>query len=410
MIDGKTLRKFRASLGLKQKEFAELTQMSLSSLKSYETGRREFTLEKFKEIKSQLGYSFNDNPHPLRLMIDYLRITFKEVRDIKDFIKSYLYVDFKDFGSQETTMMAYNHLYKRGDIWLFDYFDKEERDNYQVTLQLSGQGCRQMELILEREGITWQDFLQRMVYDRSDMKVTRIDLALDELYRGKHNEPDHYHLSEMIGKVYQNYVTFNHLKVWSHIGGGQLNTKSDEDERQGISLYFGSRKSNMFFNFYEKRYEFAQKEGISVEEALEIFGVWNRYEIRLSQAKAQLLVEHFVSGQDLGCLARGLINQEMLVYEGIGQYGAYLPDQKWQAMFGSAEPLKLTVKPEPYSIDRTVRWLLYQVSNSLAYVEEADKIMNTEYLKMIQNTGKPTEKMEQELKFLKKNYQMMTVT
>lgn len=41
------------------------------------------------------------------------------------------------------------------------------------------------------------------------------------------------------------------------------------------------------FNFYEKRYEFAQKEGISVEEALEIFGVWNRYEIRLSQAKAQ---------------------------------------------------------------------------------------------------------------------------
>ncbi|HFI0001212.1 TPA: helix-turn-helix domain-containing protein, partial [Streptococcus suis] len=36
-IDGKQLRKFRASLGLKQKEFAEVAGVSLSSLKSYET-------------------------------------------------------------------------------------------------------------------------------------------------------------------------------------------------------------------------------------------------------------------------------------------------------------------------------------------------------------------------------------
>ncbi|HFU3702113.1 TPA: replication initiation factor domain-containing protein, partial [Streptococcus suis] len=155
---------------------------------------------------------------------------------------------------------------------------------------------------------------------------------------------------------------------------------------------------------YEKRYEFAQKEGISVEEALEIFGVWNRYEIRLSQAKAQKLVEHYVLGQDLGNLARGLINQEMEVFEGVGKYGAYIPDPKWQDMFGSADPLKLSVQPEPYSIDRTVRWLLYQVSNSLSFVEEADKIMNTQYLEMIRNTGKLTDRMETELKYLKESY------
>ncbi|VUC97013.1 Cro/CI family transcriptional regulator [Streptococcus sp. NCTC 11567] len=160
IIDGKQLRKFRASLGLKQKEFAEVAGLSLSSLKSYETGRREFTLEKFKEIKTNMGYSFSDSPHPLRLMIDYLRITFKNVRQLKEFVESYLYVSFNEFTSQETTMMTYNHLYKRGDIWIFDYFDKEERSNYQITLQLSGQGCRQMELILEREGISWRDLLE----------------------------------------------------------------------------------------------------------------------------------------------------------------------------------------------------------------------------------------------------------
>ena len=109
-------------------------------------------------------------------------------------------------------------------------------------------------------------------------------------------------------------------------------------------------------------------------------------------------------------LFSSMLEYGMMVYNGVGKYGAYIPDQKWQEMFCSAEPLKLSIKPEPYSIDRTVRWLLYQVSNSLAYVEEADKIMNTEYLKMIQNTGKPTEKMEHELKFLKENYQLMTTT
>ncbi|HFI0322636.1 TPA: replication initiation factor domain-containing protein [Streptococcus suis] len=404
IIDGKQLRKFRASLGLKQKEFAEVAGVSLSSLKSYETGRREFTLEKFKEIKTKMGYSFSDSPHPLRLMIDYLRITFKEVRQLKDFVETYLYVSFNEFTSQETTMMTYNHLYKRGDIWIFDYFDKEDRNNYQITLQLSGQGCRQMELVLEREGISWREFLEKILYERSDMKVTRIDLALDELYRGYDQEETHFHLSDMINKVYQHLVTFDRLRTWSHIGGGNLNSHSENEDRQGISLYFGSRQSNMFFNFYEKRYEFAQKEGISVEEALEIFGVWNRYEIRLSQAKAQKLVEHYVLGQDLGNLARGLINQEMEVFEGVGKYGAYIPDPKWQDMFGSADPLKLSVQPEPYSIDRTVRWLLYQVSNSLSFVEEADKIMNTQYLEMIRNTGKLTDRMETELKYLKESY------
>lgn len=384
--------------------------MSLSTLKSYECGRREFSLEKFKEIKSKIGFKVYDQKSPLRVMVDYLRITFMNVQNLKDFVQTYLYVPLKDFTDSETGLLNYNHLYRRGDIWIFDFLDKEERNNYQISIQLSGQGCRQMELILEKHNLDWRQFLEKMLYERGDMQVTRLDIALDEMYRGFDQESSHFYLSDLMSQVYKKQVIFEHLKVWNHVGGGSLSLDATDDDRQGISLYFGSRQSNMFFNFYEKRYEYAKKEKISVEEALETFGVWNRYEIRLAQEKAHGLVEKFIDGSELGELARGLVNNEMTVYNGIGQYGAYIPDQKWEDMFGSAEPLQLSVKPEPYSIDRTIRWLLFQVSNSLAYVEEADRIMDTEYLKMIQNSGKPTDKMEKELKFLKKNYQMMVAS
>ncbi|MFD3034462.1 replication initiation factor domain-containing protein, partial [Streptococcus agalactiae] len=94
-----------------------------------------------------------------------------------------------------------------------------------------------------------------------------------------------------------------------------------EQNRQGISLYFGSRQSEMYFNFYEKRYEIAKQEGITVEEALEIFELWNRYEIRLSQSKANAAVDEFISGVPIGEISRGLIVSKIDVYDGKNEYG-----------------------------------------------------------------------------------------
>ena len=66
--------------------------------------------------------------------------------------------------------------------------------------------------------------------------------------------------------------------------------------------------------------------------------------------------------------------KEIQVYDGVTRFGAYKPDEKWQQLFGGVEPLKLSTNPQPYSIERTIRWLTYQVANSLALVTEADKI------------------------------------
>lgn len=168
-----------------------------------------------------------------------------------------------------------------------------------------------------------------------------------------------------------------------------------------MSLYFGSRQSDLYFNFYEKRYEYAKQERITVEEALEIFGVWNRYELRFSDSKANGVIEEYLNGVDIGDVARAVVNSKLEVYDGTNPYGALLADQKWQRLFGGVEPLKLTTAPEPYSIDRTIRWLLYQVSNKLAMVDEYDKIINEEYLQMILNSGQISEEDQKRLDLIR---------
>lgn len=333
-------------------------------------------------------------------MIDYLRITFKSVRDLEKFTREYLLIPFREFGSYETKLMMYTHLWKRGDIWIFDYHDKFETNNYQITIQLSGSGCRQMEVMLEHYGLTWRDLLANMRSAFGDsMKVTRLDVAIDELYLGVGRENEQFQLEDLISKYYKKELYFDKLRKWNYISGGSLGSSNNdyEEERQGISIYFGSRQSEMYFNFYEKRYELAKQERITVNEALEVFNIWNRYEIRLAQKKADSIVNEYINGVDLAILGRGLINSRITVYDGTNEYGAYLVDSKWQRLFGGSEDVVISIDPEPYDIRRTIAWLRYQVSNSLALVREFDKIVGEDNLDYVLNSGELTDEAKRTL-------------
>lgn len=114
-----------------------------------------------------------------------------------------------------------------------------------MTLQLSGQGCREMELILESVDMSWQKFLQALLFDLTDSRVTRLDIAMDERYLGHEKEYEQFLLSDMIAKVYKDEVSFKNIRTWNHIGGGNLRNMDEVEGSQGISLYFGSRQSNL---------------------------------------------------------------------------------------------------------------------------------------------------------------------
>ncbi len=402
------LKKFRQQTGMSQKQFAEAVNLPIRTYRSYESGERGLSIEKFRDLKEKLGFHKDYDKNSLRARIDYLRVSFPSLRDLDRFCENILHCHLYEFTEQETRIMNYTHLWQRGNIWIFDFFDKAETKDYQACLQLSGQGCREIEVLLEHRGITWQTFLQNLIYSYEDCRVKRLDIALDELYRGYGKEDEQIHIPKLIDKLYAKEIVLKTFRKWNVTGGGSFTDNEDMEANHGLSIYFGSRQSQLYFNFYEKRYELAQQENISLEESLEIFGIWNRYELRFSDHKAQGAIEEYINGIDLGEIARGVVNKEIQVYDGVNQFGAYKPDKKWQQLFGGVEPLKLSTSPQPYSIERTIKWLTYQVANSLALVSEADKIMHTEYMRMIQNSGEITDRGTAMLNLLKANKQYKT--
>lgn len=405
VISPLNLKELRLSMGLNKSQFAEMVDLNRRTYSAYENGERGLTYEGFRAMKEKLGFLYSGAGRNLRGMIDYFRVTFKEVHDLRNFCLSYLGCPLNEFTESQTGLLSYNRVWRRGNIWLFDYADKVERGNYQVTMQLSGQGCREMELLFRQFNMTWFEFISNLA-SRSDMQVTRLDVALDEMYQGYGHEADHIELSDIITKTYHDEVKTRRMRSWNHIGGGAIGAQKDESDRQGISLYYGSRQSDQYFNFYEKRFELAKREGIDVQEALEVFGIWNRYELRFSHSKAQGVIDELLAGVDIAEVARGVLNHEIMVYDGTNKFGAYKPDKKWQLLFGGVEPLKLTVKPEHYNIKRTVNWLVSQVSNSYALIDEVDRLLNTEYLELFRKSGRISERGEQMLKDLKSNYRL----
>lgn len=406
-LNGYILKNFRKDFKMTQKELAEKAGLGLDKIKKLETGKNKLTAAKFRSIKGKLGL-IDKNENPLRMMIDYLRVTFKSVKDLEFFVEECLYMTYTNFTTHETGLYGYNSSLRYGNIWIFYFHDADERGNHNITLQMSGHGCREIELMFENFGFTWQTWLSHVFSFHENLNVTRLDIALDDLYLGYDRVSEHFHIPDMITKMTSGLIKTKQFKRWDHIGGGVINNENyDAPDDKGVSVYFGSPQSSMRFNFYEKRFELASKEKMTVEEALEVFGIYNRYEVRFGNGKAHPLVEKIIEGYDLGDIVRGIINERLNVYEGIDdKWGSYIPDKKWYRLFGNADYLKLSVKPEPYDVMKTVRWLYYQVSNSLAFVKEVDRIMNRNFLEDILKVGEVTENMQKQLEVLQEQIMM----
>lgn len=133
------IKNFRKQTGLSQKAFAQAVDLPTRTYRSYETGERGLTIDKFRELKEKLGYYQDCDKNSLRAQIDYLRLTFPRLKDLDAFCENFLHCHLSEFTDQETRLMNYTHLWQRGNIWIFDFFDKSVTNDYQTCLQLSGQ-------------------------------------------------------------------------------------------------------------------------------------------------------------------------------------------------------------------------------------------------------------------------------
>ena len=271
-----------------------------------------------------------------------------------------------------------------GDIFIYTSADEEKG----VLLELKGRGCRQFESYLLAQQRSWYDFFIDALADGGVMK--RIDLAIND-HTGILDIPE---LAEKCRK--REYI--GKSRSYKFYQSGEL-IKHREDDREymGRTLYLGSLKSDVYFCIYEKDYEQYVKLGTPLEEA----DIISRFEIRLRNERAYYAVRDLLTYYDAEQTAFSIINQyvRFVDEEPDKRKNDWKLNDRWAWFIGdNRQSLKLTTKPEPYTLDRTLRWVQRQVAPTLKMLKKIDKGNGTDYMETIEQQAKLTEKHEMIIK------------
>ena len=212
-------------------------------------------------------------------------------------------------------------------------------DGMGTCLNMSGQGCR----AYEEYGAGDFDGLFQLVQDnREYFNLTRLDVAFD----------DHTGILDM-NRLF--YDTDNREFVSKFRREGI--DKEFKDGRPGITVYHGSKKSDILLRIYDK----AAERGLSVDQH------WVRVELQFRDDRALSFV---AAPQVIGEKFRGvLVNYVRYVDpDPLDSNNRRWPTKAyWDALIGAAERIKLYVKPGiEYNLSQLDRYVFGQAGNAIS--------------------------------------------
>ena len=369
------LRQKREEYGVTQTRLAVACGISREYYNRIEKGKQPLNDELREIIEKQIE-RFNPQ-EPLFLLIDYFRVRFPTtdalaiIRDVLQLKPDYmLYEDYGKYG--------YESKYVLGDINIMCSM----QEHLGVLLELKGKGCRQMESYLLAQHRSWYDFLMDTLVEGGVMK--RLDLAINDM-AGILDIPE---LTEKCNHE-ECISVFRSFKSYR---SGEL-VRSNEQDKYGMgnTLYIGSLKSEVYFCIYEKDYEQYVKYDIPIEDTK----IKNRFEIRLKNERAYYAVRDLLTYHDAERTAFDIINRYMRFVdrEVEKRRSEWKTNEKWAYFIGSDRGrLKLTTKPEPYTLTRTLNWISRQVAPTWKVLQKIDSANGTTYLKDILDHAKLTER------------------
>ncbi|EAC9043126.1 replication initiation factor domain-containing protein [Listeria monocytogenes] len=298
-----------------------------------------------------------DSKKDLTALLDYIRVSFK-THDVDLIIESILHLKKEYMLEKEYGMYGYIGTFELDNIKV--YYSAPD-DNRGILIEMSGQGCRQFEAFLKVRRKTWFDFFNDC--DSLDGKYTRFDLAIDD-FKTRLSIPT-------LLKKAQKGECVSRFDVSDFNGGIDLNT----GEQRGTTMYFGSKKSELYMCFYQKNYEQAKKLKIRVED----IGLWNRYEIRMKNDRAQEFVKNATRQKNMNKIGLQVIHNYIRFTDsekGVKKEN-WKVNKKWLNFIGDIQKLSLYVKPSDEFFQKSKRWLAHSAAPTMRMVLEGDKILGT---------------------------------
>lgn len=131
----------------------------------------------------------------------------------------------------------------------------------------------------------------------------------------------------------------------------------------------------------EKDYEQYVKHGTSLEDT----EVKNRFEIRLKNDRAYHAVVDLMMYEDAGRTAFSIINRYIRFVDKDEEKrrSSWKMNKEWQRFLdlGVNRKISLTTKPEPYTFEKSLRWLARQVAPTWKLATKIDELNQTSVIK-----------------------------
>lgn len=359
------MREMRMENKISQERMSELCGISRQYLNEIENYKRIIPERKLQKMCMLIRQEAGEEP--LEIILDYFRVRIP-TQDVKMVLEEILRIRMEHFLYLDWGYYGYSGQYIFGDITVMVSPKKENG----VLIELKGKGCRQFERILEAQKRTWCAFIRDVMEKHGVWK--RVDIAIND----KFGILDIPRLVEKRKKG--EYGGYSQAVDIVESGRKSLDARSEQNKMEmGLTLYLGSRESDTYFCIYEKDYEQMVKNGVSLAEA----NIKNRFEIRLKDDRAEQAMLDLINHENPSYTAFGIINH----------YAWFLKpgkkdkkkrenlDEEWLLFIGNEErDLKLTTRPEPYTIDRTKKWMIKQVMPSLKMLKEMDEAQGTDFI------------------------------
>lgn len=211
---------------------------------------------------------------PLSFCIDWITVTFPAEGDKDTIIElcKELNWDWSQLSEGRGGTNGYLYSNTFGFIKIL-YGTPRGATNMGTCLVLSGNACRQLESL----GFEWINFLTKII--TLGGKFTRLDLAIDD-YHGFLD------IKTMKHHIDYKFVTSRFNRTHYH---EQVDISGD---KTGEMLSLGSRTSNIYIRFYNKKLEQKiQSDSIPV---------WNRYEIELKRDQANTAANILINNEEDG--------------------------------------------------------------------------------------------------------------